>query len=120
MTAESSSSPRPVAIVADGHFYVGPELCRHLATRGFNLVVGNGSDELAAELQGLGAVVEVVPNVQDLADPKNSDLLVERALITFGRIDSAVMFSGQIVTGRFVNSSLEDLRLVVLKPRTTS
>ena len=114
MTTNSSISSRHVAIVADGHFYVGPELCRHLAHRGFDLVVGNASDELAEELHQLGARVEVVPNVQDLAQPQNSDLLVERALTIFGRIDSAVMFSGQIVTGRFVNSSLEDLRSVLV------
>jgi 3-oxoacyl-[acyl-carrier protein] reductase len=114
MTTDSSISSRPVAIVADGHFYVGPELCRHLARRGFDLVVGNASDEITEELHHLGARVEVVANVQDLAQPQNSELLVERALTIFGRIDSAVMFSGQIVTGRFVNSSLEDLRSVLV------
>ena len=35
------------------------------------------------------------------------------ALARFGRIDAAVAFSGEVVTGRFANSSLEDLRTVV-------
>ena len=39
--------------------------------------------------------------------------MVRTALDAFGRLDSAVMFSGQIVTGRFVNSSLDDLRQVL-------
>ena len=114
MTSESQTISRPVAIVADGHFYVGPELCRHFAQRGCNIVVGNASEELASELRGMGAAVEVVPNVKDLADPTCSELLVEKALSSFGRIDSAVMFSGQIVTGRFVNSSIDDLRSVLV------
>gem|GEM_PF-6331911 len=38
--------------------------------------MGNASDDLASELRGLGAVVEVVPNVQDLSLPENSELLV--------------------------------------------
>jgi NAD(P)-dependent dehydrogenase (short-subunit alcohol dehydrogenase family) len=114
MTANSASSTRPVAVVANGHFYVGPELCRHFAQRGFNLVIGNASDQLASELRNMGASVEIVAEVNDLADPKSSELLVNRALAIFGRIDSAVMFSGQIVTGRFVNSSLEDLRSVLV------
>ena len=36
-------SSRPVALVADARFYVGPELCRHLAERGFDLVAGDPS-----------------------------------------------------------------------------
>jgi 3-oxoacyl-[acyl-carrier protein] reductase len=38
---------------------------------------------------------------------------VAAALGRFGRVDSAVAFSGQIVIGRFVNSTLDDLRAVV-------
>jgi len=77
--------------------------------------VGNASDDLASELRGLGAVVEVVPNVQDLSLPENSELLVERALSKFGQIDSAVMFSGQIVTGRFVEAPYNFMKAVVPK-----
>ena len=46
---------RPVAIVANGAFYVGPALARQLATRGYDLVVGSPSTELVAELEALGA-----------------------------------------------------------------
>ncbi|MFM1752743.1 MAG: hypothetical protein RL119_1705, partial [Actinomycetota bacterium] len=34
------TSSRPVAVVGNAHFYVGPELARHLAQRGFDLVLG--------------------------------------------------------------------------------
>ena len=38
---------------------------------------------------------------------------MDAALARFGRVDSAVAFSGRIVTGSFVHSSLEDLQSVV-------
>lgn len=114
MNAQNNSSDRPVALVADAHFYVGPELARHFAARGFDLVLGNASSDLTTELELIGSQVEVVANVQDLAIPENSERLVEAARRRFGRIDSAVMFSGQIVTGRFVNSTLADLRSVLV------
>jgi len=103
---------RRVALVANGRFYVGPELCRHLAARGHDLVVGDPDPELVAELDAMGAAVESVSGVADLADPDSSARLVAGALQRFGRIDTAVGFSGVIVTGRFMNSSVEDLHSV--------
>ncbi|MBJ7427314.1 MAG: SDR family oxidoreductase, partial [Ilumatobacteraceae bacterium] len=61
-----------------------------------------------------GTLVEVVTGVRDLADPTASDKLVQAAMTRFGRIDSAVMFSGEIITGRFVHSELEQLRSVLV------
>ena len=110
----SSTTNRPVAIVANGHFYVGPEIALHLAKRGFDLVVGNASSTLVAQLEALGAAVAVVDNVDDLADESATNRLVSAAIDRFGRVDSAVMFSGQIVTGRFIHSSLQDLRSVLV------
>jgi 3-oxoacyl-[acyl-carrier protein] reductase len=104
---------RRVALVGNGSFYVGPALCRALAARGHDLVVGDPTDELVAELTAAGAAVEAVAGVSDLAKPESGPALVEAALQRFGRVDSAVAFSGFIVTGRFVNSSLDDLRSVV-------
>ena len=108
----ASSTSRPVAVVADARFYVGPELCRHLARRGFDLVAGDPSTELVDELRELGAVVVPVIGGAALTD-ESCHGLVSTALERFGRLDSAVMFSGDIVTGRFVKSSVDDLRRVL-------
>ena len=103
---------RRVALVGNGSFYVGPELCRHLAVRGHDLVVGDPDPTLVDELTAMGVAVEAVSGVADLADPSSATRLVGAAMERFGRIDSAVAFSGVIVTGRFMNSSLDDLQSV--------
>jgi 3-oxoacyl-[acyl-carrier protein] reductase len=104
---------RRVAVVADAGFYVGPPIARLLAGRGHDLVVGNPAAGLVDELAALGATVHVVDGVRNLADPASSPALVAAALERFGRIDAAVMFSGRIVTGSFLDSSLDDLRSAV-------
>jgi len=103
---------RRVAIVSDAAFYVGPHLARLLAERGHDLVVGDAPDELVAELQTAGATVETVPGVGDLAAADSAPRLVDTALARFGRIDSATAFTGRIVVGRFLKSSIEDMRAV--------
>jgi 3-oxoacyl-[acyl-carrier protein] reductase len=105
-------SSRPVALVNDASFYVGPELSRALAGRGFDLVLGDPADGLVEELERSGANVAVATGVRDLANPDSSLRLVDTALARFGRLDSAQMFSGRIVTGRFLNSTIDDLRAV--------
>lgn len=112
----SSTDPVParrVALVANASAYVGPALARALAVRGHDLVVGDPAPGLADELSSLGATVEVVEGVRDLAQPESAQRLVAAGLARFGRIDSAAAFSGQIVMGRFLDSSLDDLRNVV-------
>jgi 3-oxoacyl-[acyl-carrier protein] reductase len=104
---------RRVALVGDAGHYVGPELARHLAARGHDLVLGDPTAELVAELAATGAAVEAVAGVRNLARPESAPALVAAALERFGRLDAAVAFSGQIVTGRFTRSSIEDLRTVV-------
>jgi NAD(P)-dependent dehydrogenase (short-subunit alcohol dehydrogenase family) len=101
---------RPVALISEVASYVGPNLARLLARRGFDLVVGDPHSSLLAELDGLGAAVEVVSGVRDLSKANSSEQLVGAALRRFGRIDSAVAFTGRIVVGRFLRSSIEDLR----------
>lgn len=103
---------RRVALVADAGFYVGPELSRRLAIAGHDLVLGDASAELVAELEGLGANIEVVTGVRNLADPGSAKAMVEAAIARFGRLDSAAAFSGAIITGRFLDSTIEDLRAV--------
>jgi 3-oxoacyl-[acyl-carrier protein] reductase len=104
---------RRVAIVGDAGNYVGPDLARHLAARGHDLVLGDPSEELVAELEATGAAVEAVAKVRNLARPESAPALVAAALDRFGRIDSAVAFSGQIITGKFRSSTIEDLRTIV-------
>jgi 3-oxoacyl-[acyl-carrier protein] reductase len=104
-----SQTPRPVAIVNDGSFYVGPPLARALASSGYDLVIGDPADGLLHDLESLGASVVPVSQVRDLTRPENAKKLAQAAIATFGRIDSAVMFSGLIVTGSILKSSREDL-----------
>ena len=111
---EPQAASRPVALVADAGFYVGPSLARLLADRGFDLVLGDPSAGLADELaEATGTAVEVVTGCRDLAVPGNAQQLVDAALARFGRLDSATAFSGRIVTGRFMRSSVDDLRAVM-------
>lgn len=107
------NATRRVALVAEADFYVGPALARILAARGHDLVLGNARPALVEELTDMGATVEVVGGVRDLSDPASSQRLVDAGLARFGRIDSAAAFSGQIITGRFLNSSAADLERLV-------
>src|SRR4051794_14354350 len=105
---------RRVAVVSDAAFYVGPDICRLLAARGHDLVIGDPAEGLVDELQAAGASVEAVTGVRDLAREESaSDQLVQAALGRFGRLDAAVAFTGQIRVGRFLKSSVDDLRAVL-------
>jgi len=104
---------RRVALVAGAGFYVGPSLARVLASRGHDLVLGDPEPALVSELEGGGTNVEVVTGTRDLTDPAASQKLVDAGLARFGHIDSATAFSGLIVTGRFMNSTVDDFRSVL-------
>src|SRR5438270_9155588 len=104
---------RRIAIVSDAAGYVGPNLSRLLAEHGHDLVVGDPAPGLVDELSGLGASVEVVKGVRDLSKPESSERLVAAARERFGRVDAAAAFTGRIVVGRFLRSSLDDLRAVL-------
>jgi NAD(P)-dependent dehydrogenase (short-subunit alcohol dehydrogenase family) len=104
---------RRVALVAGAGFYVGPPLARLLAARGHDLVLGDPDPGLVAELEADGAVAEVVTGTRDLSDPAASQRLVDAAMARFGRIDSATAFTGAIVTGRFMRSTIDDFRKVM-------
>ena len=93
---------RRIAIVADAKHYVGPDLARMLAGDGHDLVLGDPSPELVAELEGTG-----VEGASSLHRPEASPSLVDAAMARFGRIDAAVIASGQIIGGRFVDSTVE-------------
>jgi 3-oxoacyl-[acyl-carrier protein] reductase len=104
---------RRVALVANTDFYIGPALARVLAARGHDLVVGDPEAGLVDELEAAGAAVEVVTGVKDLSDPASSEQLVAAGLARFGHLDAACSFSGRIVTGRFLQSTVDDLHAVV-------
>ena len=104
---------RRIALVAGAGFYVGPPLARLLAERGHDLVLGDPEPALVEELIAGGTQVEVVTGTRDLVKRESSQRLVDAAMQRFGRIDSAVAFSGLIVTGRFMNATLADLDSVM-------
>jgi NAD(P)-dependent dehydrogenase (short-subunit alcohol dehydrogenase family) len=99
-----------IAVVSDAVGYVGPNLARLLAASGHDLVVGDPAAGVVDELQQLGAEVEVVEGVRDLAKADSAERLVEAAVKRFGRVDAAVAFTGRIVVGRFLRSTVDDLR----------
>lgn len=105
---------RRTAIVSDAAGYVGPDLARLLAERGHDLVVGDPAEGLVAELEGLGATVVPVDGVRDLSDPESSERLVTAGIDAFGRVDAAAAFTGKIVVGRFLRSSLDDMRTALV------
>ena len=106
-------SQRRVALINDGGSYVGPAIARQLAARGHDLVIGSPEDGLVEELEAAGAAVEVVLGARDLSDPASATALVEATLARFGRIDSAVAFSGRIVVGNFLDSELKHLQKAI-------
>ncbi len=108
-----TDTDRRVALIADAGFYVGPALSRLMAERGHDLVLGDPKPELVEELTAAGTQVEVVEGARDLSEPDATGRLVTAGLERFGRIDSATAFSGMIVVGRFLDSSVEDLHTVV-------
>ena len=103
------SAPRRVALVAEAGGYVGPAMARELARRGHDLVVGSPADGLVDELTEMGAAVERVDGVRNLADEDSAPTLVAAALERFGRIDAAAAFTGRIIPGTFMDSSVDDL-----------
>jgi len=107
------TTTRRIALVNEAGGYVGPALAREFARRGHDLVLGNPAPELVAELEDLGAAVEAVDGVRNLAKPEAAPKLVGAGMERFGRIDAAVAFTGQIIPGKFMDSSLEDLQKLV-------
>jgi NAD(P)-dependent dehydrogenase (short-subunit alcohol dehydrogenase family) len=109
----AGASGRRVALITDASFYVGPPLARALAARDHDFVLGDPKEGLVEELTAMGATVETVTGVRDLADPESSQRIVAAALARFGRIDSAAAASGRVITGRFLKSSVDDLHAVM-------
>jgi NAD(P)-dependent dehydrogenase (short-subunit alcohol dehydrogenase family) len=102
------TSSRRVAIVAPADGYVGPDLARVLAVRGYDLVLGRAANGLTDELTALGAAsitVDVAAHDLD-AGPTIAAAAIER----FGTYHSVFFSSGRIAVGRYTNTTIDDLR----------
>ena len=104
-----ATSARPVAVINDGSFYVGPPLARDLAMRGFDLVIGDAAEGLVSDLESLGSRAVSVPGGRKVQDSSVAQQLIDTALSSFGRVDTAAMFSGRVVTGPIAKSTREEL-----------
>lgn len=104
-----SKENRRVAVINDGSFYVGPPLARDLAQRGYDLVIGDPAEGLVEELGAHGARVVSVVGGRKVQHADVAMELATTAMAQFGRIDSATMFSGRVVTGSIAKSTRQDL-----------
>jgi NAD(P)-dependent dehydrogenase (short-subunit alcohol dehydrogenase family) len=104
---------RRVAIIGEANAYSGPALALEMARRGHDLVLGDASPGLVEEVTALGARAVDVTGTNHLLEAEGSQRLVDAAMSEFGRIDGATTATGIIVTGRFLNSKVEDLHKVV-------
>jgi 3-oxoacyl-[acyl-carrier protein] reductase len=98
-----------VTVINDGRFYAGPPLARFLAERNHDVVIGDAPDELIQQLHSTGVKALNVQGVNSRGNTQGFQQLVSAAMENFGRIDSASMFSGQIITGSILKSTREDL-----------
>jgi NAD(P)-dependent dehydrogenase (short-subunit alcohol dehydrogenase family) len=100
---------RRVAVIVPANSYVGPDLGVALASRGYDLVLGDPSDEVMARCEAHGATVVAVP----AADPHDEHIgrrVVATALDRFGAVHSAFFSSGRIAGGRFASTDIAALR----------
>lgn len=100
---------RRVTVINDGRFYAGPPLARFLAARDHNVVIGDAPSELIKSLESHGVQAVSVQGVNSRGNTEGFQQLISSALHHFGRVDSASMFSGQIITGSILKSTREDL-----------
>lgn len=105
-------SERRVALVTTANFYVGPDTARILARRGHDLVVGDADSELVTELESYGATVVNVEGGSKARDEEDYARLLRAGIERFGQVHAATMFSGRVVTGKFVDSTMNDLDAV--------
>ena len=104
-----------VAIVAGASGAIGSTTVRALFRRGVNVVLAALYDEtldvLAREAAELGLGALVVPT--DLRDRAEIDLLVAKALVTFGRIDILINAAGIGGTPSLCDATDDELENVV-------
>lgn len=91
-------SERRVALIQRAGSLANPCLARRLARAGHDFALHAPREGMVAELEAMGAAVEVIEE-EDLpldgprsdATPQGAQLLVDRALARFGRIDAAAL-----------------------------
>ena len=103
------SGKRRIVILADSKTHMMPALAREMARRNHDLVLGNAEDGLADELIAMGAKVEVVPNTADLNRSDTVQKLVDRAMDSYGRFDSACIRTGTHGGGGVLTATEKDL-----------
>ena len=108
-----TTTQRRVALLNDVSTYCGPDLARMLASSGHDLVVGKASPEQIAELEALGATVVNLPDGPRARSAEDFQAFVAAGVERFGRIDAAMIFSGSVVVGPFLDSTVEDLQSVM-------
>ena len=104
---------KPVVIIANAKHYVGPALSVVMAKAGYDVVLGEPSPETIGAVSEAGADSWVIDGVLNLAEPSAASRLVDMAMDAYGRIDSAVFFSGEIVLGSFLDATDADFDTVV-------
>jgi NAD(P)-dependent dehydrogenase (short-subunit alcohol dehydrogenase family) len=111
---------RPIAeqvvVVVGATSGIGRATALQLAERGARLVVtardGEALDDLAAELRSHGSpAVEVVAG--DIADPAHSLAIVERARVSFGRIDTWAHVAGVEIFATLQETRPEEFRRLI-------
>ena len=105
---EANSSKRRVTILIDTETHMMPALAREMASRDHNLVIANVAEGLVAELESLGAEVEVIPDRLDMGLPGTFQKLADAATQRFGRFDSACVRTGAHGTGTILDATVEE------------
>lgn len=107
-TKKTKDGDKRVCILLDAETHMMPALALEMARRDHDLVLGNVKDGLPAELEKLGAKVEVVSGKIDMAKPEGVQSLVDAALKRFGRVDSSCIRTGYHATGEIMDISTTD------------
>lgn len=113
---------RRVALIHQAGSYCNPGVARRLARSGHDLVLHAPRDGMVEELTALGAALEVI-DADEMSDhewtcrPEGAQLLVDRALARFGRIDAAALlpprgwYPGSI-RGRLLDAPVEHIEAI--------
>jgi 3-oxoacyl-[acyl-carrier protein] reductase len=109
---------RRIALLQRAGGLANPCLARRLARSGHDLVLHAPRPGMVEELTGLGAAIEVIEDAElgpgEDTTPESYQLLVDRALARFGRLDAAALMPprgtyGSSIRGRLLDASVEHI-----------